>query len=70
MKWEVKFQELGGYDCMSDSYNIFDENDKEMCSIDCNREGEDKEAKRIAKLIVDAVNNSQNCPKTKESGKC
>ena len=54
-KWTYKFEEYGGYDCMTDAYYIYNCNGKTICNIDLNDYTKEK-AKKIAKLIVDSVN--------------
>ena len=55
-KWRVEFDKYSGYDCMSDGFRIFDNDNKCVCVIDCADFKERVEAEIVAKLIVDAVN--------------
>jgi len=73
LPWTLKFEEYGGYDCMTSSYNIID------CYGDCiteidtgmNRDNDEEheeviKAKKVAELIVNSVNNALNVKEVSE----
>ncbi len=56
MVWKYKFEEFAGYDSMSSAYDISD-GDEFICVIDFADFKDNKsKAEKIAKLIVDSVN--------------
>ena len=48
-----------GKNVMKQKHWITEEVDETLCSIDCAREGEHKEAKRIAEFIVQSINKNE-----------
>ena len=62
LPWKYEFNEMGGYDCMSDSFDIIDSVGDCIITIDLNCLGEleGQEAKehgeKLAKFIVDKCN--------------
>ena len=62
--WYAEFYEMGGYDCMTGAWTIYDENRKVIAVIDlgsygqkhCDYDFRSEEAEKNAKLIVEAVN--------------
>ena len=57
--WKVSFKAYGGYDCMSDSYDVRDVHGELVCVVDTQGHGENPEYREVAERIVAAVNRPQ-----------
>ena len=62
LPWKYKFDEMGGYDCMSDAFNIIDSKGERIITIDLadfydlDKIEAKKHCEDIAKLIIDKCN--------------
>lgn len=64
--FKLEFDDTGGYDAMSSAYIIYDADDKNVCKVDVEdyvdtsdwqvRHSENDEAKKVANIILEALN--------------
>jgi len=54
--WRVRFEVHGGYDRMSDSYDVRSADGRLVCAIDTRGRGEDPRYREVAERIAGAIN--------------
>jgi hypothetical protein len=66
--WSVKFEKMGGYDCMTDAYTIYS-GDKPIAELDLRMEAHEDEIEANANRIVSCVNYCAGIPNEKLEGR-